>query len=52
LKKGDRALIVDFNAGTGVYEVEPVDWLLPEEIQALDDPQRAAQVISSRIRHR
>lgn len=52
LKKGDRALLVEFDAAREVYEVEPVDWLLPQEIEALNDPARAAQVLSGRIRHR
>jgi hypothetical protein len=52
LKKGERAVVVDFDAEKNVYEIEPVDWLLPEEVQALDDPNRAAQIISSRIRNR
>ncbi len=52
LKKGDRALLVDFDPLKEVYEVEPVDWLLPQEIEALNDPTRAAQVISGRVRRR
>ena len=52
LKKGDRALLVDFDATKDVYEIEPVDWLLPQEIEALNDPARAAQIISGRVRRR
>jgi hypothetical protein len=52
LKKGDRAILVDFDAGKNVYEIDPIDWLLPEEIEALNDPTRAAQVISSRVRRK
>ena len=52
LKKGDRALLVEFDAGKEVYEVEPIDWLLPQEIEALNDPTRAAQIISGRVRRR
>ncbi|HEY0883391.1 MAG TPA: hypothetical protein VGD87_17775, partial [Archangium sp.] len=52
LKKGDRAILVDFDAAKETYEVEPVDWLLPQEIEALNDPTRAAQVISGRVRRR
>ncbi|MFZ5440963.1 MAG: hypothetical protein ACOZQL_13225 [Myxococcota bacterium] len=52
LKKGDRALLVDFDPAKNVYEVEPVDWLEPTELQALSDPTRAAQVLSSRVRRR
>lgn len=52
LKKGDRALLVEFDAVKDVYECEPIDWLLPQEIEALGDPARSAQVISSRVRRR
>lgn len=52
LKKGDRAILVDFDSSKNVYEIDPVDWLLPEEIEALNDPTRSAQVISSRVRRK
>lgn len=52
LKKGDRALLIDFDPAKNVYEVEPVDWLEPTELEALSDPTRAAQVLSSRVRRR
>ena len=52
LKKGDRALLVDFDPAKDTYEIEPVDWLLPQEIEALNDPARAAQIISGRVRRR
>lgn len=52
LKKGDRAILIDFDAAKGIYEIEPVDWLLPQEIEALNDPTRAAQIISGRVRRR
>jgi hypothetical protein len=52
LKKGDRAILVDFDAAKETYEIEPVDWLLPQELEALNDPTRAAQVISGRVRRR
>jgi hypothetical protein len=52
LKKGDRALLVEFDAAREVYEVEPIDWLMPQEIEALNDPARAAQIISGRVRRR
>lgn len=52
LKKGDRALLVDYDPAKDVYEVEPIDWLLPQEVEALNDPARAAQIISSRVRRR
>lgn len=52
LKKGDRAILVDFDAAKDTYEIEPIDWLLPQEIEALNDPARAAQIISGRVRRR
>lgn len=52
LKKGDRALLVDFDPSKDVYQIEPVDWLMPEEIEALNDPSRVAQIISGRIKRR
>ncbi len=52
LKKGDRALLIDFDPVKDTYEIEPVDWLLPQEIEALNDPARAAQIISGRVRRR
>lgn len=52
LKKGDRALLVDFDRSKDVYDVEPIDWLLPEEVKALEDPSRAASVLSTRVRRR
>lgn len=51
LKKGDRALIVDYDHEKDVYDVEPIDWLLPQEIEALNDPSRAAHILSTRRRH-
>lgn len=52
LKKGDRAILVDFDPSKSVYEIDPVDWLEPQEIEALNDPTRAAQIISSRVRRK
>lgn len=52
LKKGDRAILVDFDPSKNVYEIDPVDWLEPQEIEALNDPTRAAQIISSRVRRK
>jgi hypothetical protein len=52
LKKGDRALLVDYDQSKDVYDVEPIDWLLPEEVKALEDPARAASVLSTRVRRR
>jgi hypothetical protein len=52
LKKGDRALLVTFDAQREVYEIEPLDWLEPAEQEALKDPARAQSVIASKIRVR
>ncbi len=52
LKKGDRAILVDFDSAQDTYEIEPIDWLMPQEIEALNDPTRAAQIISGRVRRR
>jgi hypothetical protein len=52
LKKGDRAILIDFDAAKDTYEIEPVDWLMPQEIEALNDPARAAQILSGRVRRR
>lgn len=52
LKKGDRAILVELDASKDVYEVEPVDWLMPQEVEALKDPALAAQVLSNRVRRR
>lgn len=51
LKKGDRALLLEFDPHKDSYEVEPVDWLLPEEVASLDDPERVSQVLS-RVRQK
>ena len=52
LKKGDRALIVDFDEKTETWDIEPLDWLEPQELEALKDPARVDQVLSSRMRTR
>lgn len=52
LKKGDRALIIDFDEQTETWLIEPIDWLEPQELEALNDPARVGQVISSRMRTR
>jgi hypothetical protein len=51
LKRGDPALILGYDAERHVYEVEPVDWLLPEEAKQLDDPGKAASIARARARH-
>ncbi len=40
LKRGDQALILGYDPERDVYEVEPVDWLLPEEVAQIQDPRR------------
>lgn len=50
LKRGDPALILSYDAQKGVYEVEPVDWLAPEELQQLQDPVRAAALVRTKLR--
>jgi len=52
LKRGDQALILAYDAARDAYEVEPVDWLLPEEMAHLDDPGRAASLAREKIRSR
>ncbi len=52
LKKGDKALIIAFDDATETWEIEPIDWLEPQEVEALNDPARIGQVISSRMRTR
>lgn len=52
LKKGDQALLLDYDAAKQAYEVEPVDWLLPEEVQAISDPARAAVVAQAKLKAR
>jgi hypothetical protein len=51
LKRGDQALILGYDAARDVYEVEPVDWLLPEEVAQIQDPAKAA-AIAARARDR
>jgi hypothetical protein len=48
LKRGQPALILGYDAQRGVYEVEPVDWLLPQEMEQLRDPLKAAAIARSR----
>jgi hypothetical protein len=52
LKKGDRALIVGFDVSREVWEIEPIDWLEPGELELLKDPEKVNQVLSSRMRTR
>ncbi|NVI97503.1 hypothetical protein HV824_05135 [Myxococcus sp. AM009] len=50
LKRGQPALILAYDAERRVYEVEPVDWLLPEEQEQLQDPARAAALARVKAR--
>ena len=52
LKKGDRALLLSFDAQRELYEVEPLDWLEPAEQEALKDPARSQSVIANKIKVR
>jgi hypothetical protein len=51
LKRGDQALILGYDPARDVYEVEPVDWLLPEELAQIQDPVKAVE-IAARARDR
>jgi hypothetical protein len=51
LKRGDQALILGYDPARDVYEVEPVDFLLPEEIAQIQDPAKAT-AIAARARDR
>jgi hypothetical protein len=44
LKRGDQALILGHDPARDVYEVEPVDWLLSEELGSVRDPALAARI--------
>ncbi len=50
LQRGHQALILGYDAARDVYEVEPVDWLLPEETEQLRDPSKAAAIARARGR--
>jgi hypothetical protein len=52
LKRGDKALILGHDPVRDIYEVEPVDWLLPEETEQLRDPFKAEAVARARSRVR
>jgi hypothetical protein len=52
LKRGEKALILAYDAAREAYEVEPVDWLLPEELEHLKDPLTAATLVRDRARTR
>ncbi|MDC0706954.1 hypothetical protein POL68_00560 [Stigmatella sp. ncwal1] len=44
LKRGDQALILGYDPARDVYEVEPVDWLLSEELGHVQDPALVARI--------
>jgi hypothetical protein len=48
LKRGQPALILGYDAERGIYEVEPVDWLMPQEMEQLRDPLKAAALARAR----
>jgi hypothetical protein len=52
LADGDRAVIVQWDEAAQAFDVEPVDWLMPHEVEALKDPATARSVISSRVKAR
>lgn len=50
LKKGDRALLIAYDAEKDVYDAEPLDFLEPHEVKALDDPDARSRVLAGRIK--
>lgn len=50
LKKGDRALLIAYDAEQDVYDAEPLDFLEPHELKALEDPEARSRVLSGRIK--
>jgi hypothetical protein len=52
LGRGQQALILGYDAARDAYEVEPVDWLLPEELPQLKDPLSAASLAREKMRSR
>jgi len=52
LKRGEKALILSYDAARDAYEVEPVEWLLPQELEHLKDPLTAAALVRDRSRTR
>lgn len=52
LKRGEKALILGYDAARDAYEVEPVDWLLPAELEHLKDPLTAAALARDKSRTR
>ena len=52
LKKGDRVLILAYDEAKDSYEVEPVDWLLPEELNKLENPLAAEAIARAHLKQR
>jgi hypothetical protein len=52
LGRGQKALILGYDAARDAYEVEPVDWLLPEELEQLKDSPTAAALARDKGRTR
>lgn len=52
LRRGEKALILSYDAARDAYEVEPVDWLLPQELEHLKDPLTAAALARDKSRTR
>jgi hypothetical protein len=52
LTRGEKALILNYDAARDAYEVEPVDWLLPQELEHLKDPLTAATLARDKSRTR
>jgi hypothetical protein len=52
LKKGDRVLLLEYDEAKDAYEVEPVDWLLPEEVSRLDNPLAAEAIARAHLKQR
>ncbi len=52
LGKGAQVLVLDYDEQRESYEVEPVEWLLPEELQKLDNPLAAEAVARAHLKQR
>jgi hypothetical protein len=52
LTRGSQAVLLNYDAAREAYEVEPVDWLLPEELQHLGNPDSAIALAREKARTR
>jgi hypothetical protein len=52
LTRGSQAVLLQYDSARDAYEVEPVDWLLPEELQHLGNPDSAAALAREKVRSR